>query len=342
MVIGKIKFLYFCLAISATVVFIGCDQEMENLVEEELIEDIGSFSVLSDFMASQSTADFANGEKVFFNAEFNKNVSWIIEITGSETGSIKRIEGFSKTLDATNTSWNGGTTELPLFREERVNAVLLIPEMPDFLETATIEVLSEKEFAGILFTDFEEDMEMDLILRDYEFELTPETGLQTDFPLEGDFYYQLEGTDEVVENFFVGLIEIKSSVTGSNILELPTTIPEDLFFNFFLLSDGGPHGEAIVQFIVDTNDSGAFEGDPASGDRSFRVAINYDLSNFNGWKQISHPMSDTGMTQEELEKIVAIRLILISDLDSQPSPPLPVNFGVDFLSFTVDGPLDFN
>jgi len=53
-------------------------------------------------------------------------------------------------------------------------------------------------------------------------------------------------------------------------------------------------------------------------------------------------MSDTGMTQEELEKIVAIRLILISDLDSQPSPPLPVNFGVDFLSFTVDGPLDFN
>ena len=342
MVISKIKFFYFCLAISTAVLFIGCDRETENLDEQDLIEDPVAFSVLSDFMVSQPTADFANGETVFFNAEFNKNVSWIIEITGSESGSIKRIEGFSKALDATNTSWNGGTTELPLFREERVNAVLLIPEIPDFLETANIEVLSEKEFEGILFTDFEEDMEMDLILRDYEFELTPETGLQTDFPLEGDSYYQLEGTDDVVENFFVGLMEIKSSVTGSNILELPTTIPEDLFFNFFLLSDGGPHGEVIVQFFVDTNDSGVFEGDPVSEDRSFRVAINYDLSTFNGWKQISHPMSDTGMTQEELEKIVAIRLILISDFDTQPTPPLEVNFGVDFLTFTVDGPLDLN
>ena len=66
------KFLCLCLAISATVVFIGCDRETENLDEQDLIEDPVAFSVLSDFMASQPTADFANGETVFFNAEFNK------------------------------------------------------------------------------------------------------------------------------------------------------------------------------------------------------------------------------------------------------------------------------
>jgi len=59
-----------------------------------------------------------------------------------------------------------------------------------------------------------------------------------------------------------------------------------------------------------------------------------------GWQQISHPMSDIGITETQLEKLVAIRILLISDMNNQPTPPLQVDFGIDFITFTQGGPLE--
>jgi hypothetical protein len=322
----------------ALLVMPGCSHDTDTFDGPNLVDRFGPFNVLSDLTVSQPTVDFAEGETVFFTAQFNKNVSWVIEITGTESGSVKRIEGFDKEVNASNATWNGGTTDLPLFKDEVCNVVLTIPEEPSFMGTATVETLSSRSYddQGLKFSGFETDLGTDAFIGNFEFEFTANTGRQTDNPAEGDYYFRLEGTDDVVPNFFVGLVDIKSEVAGETYLQMPTTVPEELYFNCFMLSDAGPHGLAIIDFIVDSNDSGAFED---GQDATYRVA-DYDLATWEGWRHINHPMSETGITQDELSKIVAIRLLLISNMNAQPNPPLQVDYGIDYMIFTSGGPLE--
>ena len=314
----------------------GCSHDTETFDGPSLVDRFGPFRVISELEVSQPTVDFAEDETVFFTAEFNKNVEWILEITGSVSGSVKRFEGFSNVVDASNATWNGGTTELPFFKNEVCNVTLTIPEETEFMGTTTVEALSGRNYPGSLFTGFEQELSgVDVFVGNFEFELV--AGVRTDNPAEGDSYYIMEGTDNVVPNFFVGLVDFKASLLGTNYIQFPTTVPEDLFFNCFMLSDAGPHGLAIIDFWVDRNDNGTFEEGP---DQNFRVAEDYNLATWEGWNHINHPMSDTGITQEDLEKVVAIRLLLISDMNGQPNPPLQVDFGIDFMTFTAGGPLE--
>ena len=93
----------------------------------------------------------------------------------------------------------------------------------------------------------------------------------------------------------------------------------------------------FLDFYIDGNDNGTFDPD---SDTAYRVETDYDLATWDGWRQISHPMSDVGVSQEELSKLVGIRLLLISDLNSQPDPQLQVDYGIDFMIFTDGGPLE--
>ena len=322
----------------------GCSHDTDTFDGPNLEDRFGSFSVLTDLGISQPTVDFAAGETVFFTAEFNKNVNWVIEITGTVSGSVKRIEGFDKSINASNALWDGGTSDLPLFVNEVCNVVLTVPEEPTYMGTGSVETLSKKDYStsGSLFTDFETDLGPDAFIGNYEFEFTAQTGRQTDIPAEGNNYFRLEGTDDVVPNFFVGLVELKASITGQTYAPVPTTVPEELYFNCFLYSDAGPHGLGIIDFYVDANNNGTYE---ESGDVAFRVPADYNLATWDGWIHLSHPMSEiqnngTPITQEQLAKLVNIRLLLISNMNTQPNPPLQVDFGIDYMIFTKGGPLE--
>jgi hypothetical protein len=322
----------------------GCSHETDTFDGPDLVDRFGAFNVLTDLAVSQPTVDFAAGETVFFTAEFNKNVNWVIEITGTVSGSVKRIEGFDKNANASNALWDGGPTNLPLFANEVCNVVLTVPEEPSFMGTGTVETLSQKNYStsGALFTDFETDLGANAFIGNFEFEFTPQTGRQTDIPAEGNTYFRLEGTDDVVANFFVGLVELNAAITGQTYAPVPTTVPEELYFNCFLYSDAGPHGLGIIDFYVDGNDNGTYE---ETGDIAFRIPVDYDLATWDGWIQVSHPMSEiqnngNPITQQQLEKLVNIRLLLISDMNSQPNPPLQVGFGIDYMIFTDGGPLE--
>jgi hypothetical protein len=322
----------------------GCSHETETFDGPNLVDRFGAFNVVTDLGISQPTVDFAAGETVFFTAEFNKNVNWVVEITGTVSGSVKRIEGFDKSVNASNALWDGGPSNLPLFTNEVCNVVLTVPEEPSFMGTGTVEALSKKDYSasGVLYTDFETPLGADAIIGNFEFEFTPQTGQQTDIPAEGNTYFRMEGTDDVVPNFFVGLVELKASLTGQTYAPVPTTVPGELYFNCFLYSDAGPHGLGIIDFYVDANNNGTYE---ESGDIAFRVPVDYDLATWDGWIQVSHPMSEvqnngTPVTQEQLGKLVNIRLLLISNMNAQPTPPLQVDYGIDYLIFTNGGPLE--
>ena len=315
----------------------SCEHDTDVFDGPNLVDRFGEFMVVSNLAVSQATVDFATGETVFFTAEFNKNVDWVIEITGTESGAVKRIEGFDREINASNSTWTGGTTDLPFFKAEACTVSLLVPEEPSFMNSAEVEVLSSKIYEGSLFTDFEGNVTPHIELGNFEFELTPASGVQDNIPAaQGDFYYLFEGTDNVVSNFFVGLANMSAGITGETYVPLPTTVPENLYFNCFMYADGGPHGIAVIQFAVDSNDSGAYED---GQDATFQVEGDFPLG-WEGWQHINHPMSDVGISQEQLSKLVAIRFILISNMNAQPNPPLQVDFGVDFITFTADAPLE--
>ncbi len=322
----------------------GCSHETDTFDGPNLIDRFGPFSVDTDLGVSQPQVDFAVGETVFFTAEFNKNVNWVVEITGTVSGAVKRIEGFDKSVNASNALWDGGPTNLPLFANEVCNVVLTVPEEPSYMGTGTVETLSKKDYSGsgALYTDFESDLGVNAVIGNFEFELTAESGRQTDNPAEGDHYFLVEGTDDVVPNFFVGLVELKASLTGQTYAPVPTTVPEELYFNCFMYSEGTPHGLGILDFYIDENNNGTYE---EAGDVAFRVPVDYNLATWDGWIQVSHPMSEiqsngVPITQEQLSKIVNIRLLLISDMNSQPNPPIKVGFGIDYMIFTNGGPLE--
>src|SRR5210317_562622 len=97
---------------------ISCNHETDFFDGPDLIDRFGEFKVNSSLAVSQPTVDFAAGESVYFTAAFNKNIDWVIEIKGNESGAVKRITNFDKEITEDNATWEGGTTVLPLFRAE--------------------------------------------------------------------------------------------------------------------------------------------------------------------------------------------------------------------------------
>ena len=329
--------LYTALLLLLAVMCWSCEHETDRFDGPNLVDRFGEFNLIAGLEVNRTTVDFSADEDVRMTASFNKRVDYIIRITGMESGAVKTFEGFARELDETNAVWEGGTTELPFFRTETCLIELIIPEADNLTQTAEVEIVGLKTYEGSLFTDFEDNPGDDIFFGNFEFELTNNSGRRSDgLAAQGDWYYLFEGTDNVVPNFFTGLIDIKSSITGNTYAPLPTTAPEDLWFNTFIYSDGGPHGIAVIQFIYDSNDSGAFED---GQDQAFQLEGDFPL-NWTGWRHINHTMADVGMTEEQVSKIVAIRVLLISDMNSQPNPPIQVDFGIDFLTFTNGKPLE--
>ena len=316
----------------------SCDHETDTFDGPSLVDRFGEFSLVEGLTLNRSTVDFSAGEQVILFAKFNKQVNFTAVITGTESGAVKIIEGLGREVNEDNAVWRGRTTELPLFRNEMCSVELIIPEADSLTLTAQVEVVGTRQYEGSLYTDFEADPLDDIFLGNFQFEFTGNTGRTNDgSAAEGEWYYLFEGTDNVgvPNDFFVGLVDIKASITGQTYAPLPTTVPEDLFFNAFLYGDGGPHTIAVIQVAIDSNDSGEFED---SQDTTIPV---YDMPVTEvGWQYIFVNMGEAGFTEEQLSKIVNIRVLLISDANSQPNPPLQVDFGLDFLTFTAGAPLE--
>jgi len=316
----------------------GCDHATDS-EGPRLIDRFGDFALLDPIEASQDEVDFAAGETVTFEARFNKQVNWVIEIVGQESGAVKRIEDFSAELTAENTRWEGGTTELPLFKDEPVEARLFVPEEDSDTTRVTLNVLTPREYPGNVAADFEEDPGSNIFVGNFEFELDLEATGRSDEvpPAQGDFFYLIRSTGGpvVADPFFIGLVRINASITGQTYFPVPATVPENLFFNAFLYSFGSPNTIAVVQLAVDTNGTGAYED---GQDATFPI-IDQPVD-WEGWQAFSIPLSATEITPAQTEEIVAVRVLLISDDNNQPSPPLPVDYGIDYITFTAGGPLE--
>ncbi len=315
---------------------LSCQHETDMFDGPSLIDRFGEFQLQDSLSASTSEVDFSAGEQVFFTASFSKQVAWTLRVTGLESGSVKLIEGFDRELNETNASWDGTTTELPLFTTENCLAELIIPEEDSLTISTEVSVSGARVYEGNVITGFEEDLGSSLFLGNFEFELSNSTGITSSLPAgEGDRFYFFEGTDNTVSNFFVGLIRIFPSVNNQTYFEIPSQDPSSVYLNFFLFGDLTPHTIAVVQVFTDANDSGQFE---EADDQSFQLDGDFPID-FEGWKQFSFTLDEIGMSEQQISEIVGIQVLLISNMNSQPTPPNPVRFGIDYLTFTKDQPL---
>lgn len=296
------------------------------------------FAVIDPLMASRATVDFAAGERVTFTAQFNMQVDWRLEIVGQESGAIKRIRGFSSELTEANASWLGGTTTLPLFRSEPVEATLTILNEDTETQHANLNVITPRVYGGEVVTGFEADDNANVVVRNFEFELDFASGLSMEVPAgEGDTFLLLRGTDSAsnpaTNNFFVGLAELTPS-TADGYFDVPTTAPEELYINAFLYNFGSAFTIVVLDIAVDTNGNGSFDPEDATfGSGDIRLEE-------PGWSPFSRSLADFGLTAEQVQQIVAIRPILISDNVAQTNPRQPVDFGIDYITFTAGGPLE--
>ena len=310
----------------------GCDHSTE--IDGPLLTDrFGPFTLVAPLAASTASVDFSAGESVTFTAQFNKQTEWIVEIVGDESGAVKQIEGFSRELTAENARWSGGTTELPFFKDEPVTATLRLPTEEATVDPVGVTVVAPRDYPGVVLADFEGGD--DVQVGNFEFELQ-NSGVSAEVPPgQGDGFYLLRGTEPAAgatRNFFVGLIDIRAQGRGR--VAVPTSVPEDLYFNFMLRGFGTDFTIAVVQLIVDANGTGAYELDQDTVFPFGDIPITFD-----GWQLFSKSVGELGLTPQQAQDIVGVRVVLISDNNAQPATPQQVAFGIDYITFTAGGPL---
>lgn len=327
----RLRPLALALALASGAALAGCDH-VTTPDGPNLDDRFGPFVLVEPLAADRDAVDFAAGEGVTFTARFNKPTEWVLEIVGQESGAVRRITGLSRELNADNARWRGRTTELPFFRAEAVTATLSFPNEPDGAPTTDdVTVTTPRVYPGNVLADFEG--ETDVFVGNFEFEFEGAGVTSEPAAGEGEQFYLLRGTDDVVNNFFAGLIDIRPE--GRGVFAVPTTIPEDLYFNFMLRGyEDVDFTIAVIQLIVDANGTGQYELD-----RDTYVPFGDIPVDFSGWRLFSASFDALGLTEEQAGAVVGVRVVLISDNNAQPSPPRQVAFGLDYVTFTAGGPL---
>ena len=202
-------------------------------------------------------------------------------------------------------------------------------------------VTGARTYPGNVLADFEGGG--DISVGNFEFEFQG-AGITSEFVAgEREEFYLLRGTEPasgVTRNFFVGLIDIRPDGRGT--VDVPTTVPEELYVNFLLRGFDADFTIAVVQLIVDANGTGQYEAE-----QDTYVPFGDIPVDFEGWRLFSKPVSALGspeapqaLTQEQAESIVGVRVVLISDNNAQPATPEQVAFGIDYITFTAGGPLE--
>lgn len=313
----------------------GCrvDEEFDGPSLNDLY---GDFAVISPLQISNDPVDFSTGETTAFTAEFTKNISWTLRITGLETGAIKEISDFSNTLDASNATWNGTTTLLPMFRPELCAVELTFDNEPDTLRD-TVLVTGVTNHPGLLLSDFESGTNPGWIT-------FSQSGANMSFTIDdegasaqGTHYFDIGGT--VNWDWLIALIHMPAVAYGGTTFNLSEN-PAEVFFNSMLFKPSDlNNGIMLFQFREDDNGDGAYSNNEDM--YSYEIAMAE-----NGWNQYSiryadiptlingQPAAALGNGIHEPHKLMQVSALFLANPNSGYA-----NAYLDYLLFTEGSPL---
>jgi hypothetical protein len=301
----------------ATVALFGCRKNTKTFDGPGIIDLYGDFKIMQAFAVNKDSVAFAASQTAVFSAKFNKITNWTITITGQTSKAQKVITGKSKDIDATNATWNGSTTNLPLFKNENCKAILKIENSTDSF-VLPIKIISTKINSGLIIADFENGF-------DTKWTKFVQSGANMDFNIKADSitpqankYLKMAGT--VNWDWLIGLIDFNAKAyTSANTLPL-TTNPDNVYFNCMIY--GVPNtnqSRVLFQFKEDENADGTFN---ATNEDEYAYEI---LVNWEGWKLVSvkyadiitlvngQPAVPKGNTLHNPDKISKISMLHLAD-----------------------------
>jgi hypothetical protein len=277
----KFSILLF-LAIS---LFGACRKKQTTFAGPSIDEIFSEFTVVEAFKADKDSVNFTTGNNVIFSAKFNKIVDWKITITGAKTKGVKVISGTSKIIDASNATWNGSISKLPMFGIENCEAKLTIKDITDTF-TINEKITGTKKINGFILADFETGLSS-------KWTKFIQTGANMDFQVKADSlapeglkYLNMAGT--VNWDYLIGLIDFPASAYGTALTTLPlNTNPSSVYFNCMVYGTSSANPSIILfQFKEDENADGTFV--PASEDQyDYEIKVDWE-----GWKLVSVKYSD--------------------------------------------------
>jgi len=266
-----------CFLLLASLLYTSCkvDEEFEG---PSLVDLYGDFSIVDSLDITNRNVNFSTGESTAFTASFSKNVNWKLEVTGLQSGAVKRFEGFSNSLTAANANWNGTTTDLPMFRAEDCAVQLSIIGVADTLHD-TLTVVGSKIYEGFVAADFENGWNSG-------WNKYVQSGAQMNFAVltdtsaaQGNRYYEMAG--EVSWDWLIGLVNMPGSAYGSTYYPL-TSNPSNLYFNTMLYKpEGVDNGLVLFQIKEDDNEDGMYS---AGTEDMYSIQVSLTA---NGWSKIS-------------------------------------------------------
>jgi hypothetical protein len=310
----------FALALLGMVMFTSCKRDEET----EAVPDIcptAAFDFNNAFAAKSSNGAAPSGQvnlatdRLLVTADFNEVIDWRVEIKGQTTGAVKRFSNRSNSIDI---EFTGETDTTVYFDIETIQVSLYIackaePTVISIANTAKPSLA----LAGLLAASFNSATSVAATYPNggAGFLITSEYSSTSPSPI-GDTYYKYTSSTTVDTTvWYTGGFDI--NVAAIDFTTLPTD-PSRVYMNFYLK---GPANSQAQWTITETFSSSV------SKRRKFNANTTDD------WTLYSVKLSDIGFVDPT--KITA----LACSVGPSTAKSNSCSVEVDFLIFTVDGPL---
>jgi len=298
---------------------------------------------------SNENPNFLTGG-VYFKSDFNASVRWQLTLKGETSGAMKFLSGVSKSLDSSNTFWNGSTDTLKVFRKnETVTATLSVLGWKDTL-TKTLVIGNEKN-RGILLGTFE-NIFVDQTAQNFQdasgywwffsFETNEKEYinkvLDPDVPT-GIHALKLAGRD-VNTSYYIGQAGLSAP---SGVFNFGSTNLDDFYFNVYVKGAGTAASndyKFVMQAYEDDNGGGvAYDG--TEDKYTYTISLQYE-----GWKLHRVKYSSFGLDapsspykSHSPDKIANIGFFFGANTAAGLSASTVIEVSMDHFSITTDGPM---
>ena len=343
-----IKFSFAVAAVTAFI-FSACNRKSADFIGPAYIAAPEGFAVTS-FTATQPSIDFTSASPELLNATFTSSVTWILTITGNESGAVHTASGISNGF--TNLPWLGDSDGALFFRsgeavtatlsffgtEYKANTNINIVTAPDYTTCGTYATSGDFEIDSMIqhkygWHAFNDPTPIADVVQGVGYKEVDYNG-DTVRAAQGHQYYFIRGLGN--QSVFVSGIQY----TGALMPLLPTNADE-VWVNILLYGTGDEN--AGVELEYQENDPGrGAPGYQGETDDAFvaRITLNH-----KGWKMFSFRYSDltpslnlafggSGNKIHEPNRLVSFDLVLVKKTD--PNKAIEVYF--DYPIITVGGP----
>jgi len=329
--------------------FISCEKDG---IEGPSLNDLyGELTILESLEVVGDSANFEINDAMHFTSSFSKIVDWKVTIEGLNSGAKKIISGKSNVINANNSTWNGGVTNLPFFKDENCSLLLTFQNHNDSI-SKTIKISGAKTYGNgneLVITDFEGGFNPNFT---NFFNSGMVKKIEDDNPGQGNrFLVQESAPNGCPWDWLIGYIDYPSDYW----LQQGTLSadPDNVYFNIMIKGDSTlspdnvPNSLFKLEFYEDENQDGFYS--QANEDR-----LDYEfLVDWNGWKMISIKYSDLltstdsnngggGNKLREPNKIFKVRTLLLADPYDPTDLTTCSGFAkadVDYLIWSEGGPI---